>query len=233
MDNTVEILTIDALSVAYGGYSVLNEVSFGLCAGEILLVVGQNGSGKSTLLKAICGLIPKNQGTILFNHSKLSAKPHQLTELGISCFLQGGLVMSSLTIAEHLHLASAFGKPPALEAVYASFPSLYQVRNQKAGNLSGGQRQMLSFGILIMQQTKIWLLDEPTAGLAPSIVDFTMRFLQEKNKTEGISMLIVEHNMEVAIRLASHIIIAKDNTVTRKYNQLEFCAENFLASIYN
>lgn len=232
------ILKTQDLSAGYGNHTVLKDVCFDLQKGEVLVIIGQNGSGKSTLLRTISGLLPKKAGSIYINNrTEPSIAPHELVTNGISYFVQGGLIMPSLTVQEHLELAAMqTGRKlenTTLNNTFAQFPKLKEMQKQKAGNLSGGERQMLSFGILLMQETQTWLLDEPTAGLSPALVQFTADFLRKKN-LEGITMLLVEHNMEVAFKLASHIAVTKDATLTRKFDQPEFLQKDFLDNIvYN
>ena len=239
MNSQAHILHVDRLSAGYGQRTVLQNVTFSLNQGEVLAIIGQNGSGKSTLLKAIAGLVHVISGTVMYEGEPFPAlHPHLLIKKGISSFLQGGLILPTLTVEEHFELAArqcgkVFDKKLS-DKVYDHFPSLEGLTKQRAGNLSGGERQMLSFGIFLVQDTKTWLLDEPTAGLAPEIVAFTVEFLERKRREEGISMMLVEHNMEVALRLASHVMIAKEGTVTQKFNPEEFHKETFLETfVYN
>lgn len=234
-----EVLAVNSLTAKYGTNIVLQDVSFTLLKGEIMVIIGQNGSGKSTLLKSICGLLPASQGAIRFaNAADKPIAPHKLVDAGISYFAQDGLVIPSLTILEHFSLAAPKTNRNQtkrdFEDIFDRFPKLYELRNKRAGLLSGGERQMLSFGILLLQRTSIWLLDEPTAGLAPAVVDFTTEFLQKKNLEEGFTLLLVEHNLQVAFRLASDIAVAKNGTLTRKYNRQEFSEPSFMNNIvYN
>jgi ABC-type branched-subunit amino acid transport system ATPase component len=239
MKNGTNILHVDDLTTGYGGNTVLQNVSFQIEQGEVLAIIGQNGSGKSTLLKALAGLLPLKNGSVEYNGDKMkSVKPHTLVKQGISCFLQGGLIIPSLTIKEHLELAaSQTGKNLSngiCDKIYEQFPKLKPIASTKAGNLSGGERQMLSFAILMVQETKLWLLDEPTAGLSPEMVSFSSNFLVRKNKEENITMLLIEHNMDVAFQLATHVIVAKNGGISRKFEEPEFKSMNFLnESVYN
>lgn len=238
MPEYTTILKTENLAAGYGDHTVLSDVSIELHKGEVLVIIGQNGSGKSTLLKTISGLLPKKAGSVyLNNRTETSISPHELAANGISYFVQGGLIMPALTVQEHIELAAMQRgrklQKTNLDNTFAQFPRLKEMQKQRAGNLSGGERQMLSFGILIMQDTQTWLLDEPTAGLSPAMVKFTADFLQKKNR-EGVTMLLVEHNMEVAFNLASHIAVTKDATLTRKFDQPEFLQKDFLDKIvYN
>lgn len=233
------ILEVKNLAAGYPGNLVLQDVNLTLMEGEVLGIIGQNGSGKSTLLKTICGLLPKKGGQVIFEGQELNGiAPHELPGKGISYFAQGGLVMPALTVQEHLQLAGSHKtgalQETHLEEIYALFPVLKRMRDKRAGNLSGGERQMLSFAILLMQDTRIWLLDEPTAGLAPAVVTFTIDFLKDINSERGIAFLLVEHNMEVAFRLSSQVVIAKEGTLTSPFGKEDFLKEGFLYNfVYN
>lgn len=233
MDNC--ILEVSNMSTGYGTKSVLENVNLCLEKGEMLFIIGQNGSGKSTLLKTISGNIALKQGDIRINGELINElEMYKMTEYGISYFIQGGLIMPELTVEEHLLLSSKVKKnPSSIDETFYEFPNLKNLKNKLAGNLSGGERQMLSFGMLFLQETNLWFLDEPTSGLAPKFVDFTIDYLKRKNE-EGISMLIVEHNMEAAFLLADNIMIAGDNTLKGKYGKDIFLENNFLENfVYN
>lgn len=236
MLNGKVLLKAENLEAGYKGHTILRDVSFSLETGEVLIIIGQNGSGKSTLLKTLSGLLPKKSGRVYIQENlQETIEPETLIKKGVSYFMQGGLIMPALTVKEHLELAAALNenKKQSIEEVLSEFPKLKGLENRRAGNLSGGERQMLSLAILQLQRTKIWLLDEPTAGLSPAMVDFTADFLHKKN-TEGVTMLIVEHNMEVAFKLAANIIVTKQESVTRKFARNEFLNSDFLDNVvYN
>lgn len=233
------ILNVKGLAAGYPGFTVLQNVNLELKKGEVLTVIGQNGSGKSTLLKTLCGLLPKKAGDV--HHKGLCLNgiaPHKLPKKGISYFAQGGLIMPALTVKEHLHLAASYNghkiRPHQFDDTFNEFPKLRDMQKQRAGNLSGGERQMLSFAILLMQDTDTWLLDEPTAGLAPEMVTFTAAFLEKAHTDRSITILLVEHNMEVAFRLAEKVAIAKEGTLTEPSKRKEFLKEGFINKfVYN
>lgn len=239
MSKKAEILQVDRLTAGYGSREVLTQVTFCLEKGEVLAIVGQNGSGKSTLLKAIGGLVDFRSGRVLYKGEELSPlHPHLLVNKGVSIFLQGGLIIPALTVEEHFMLASRHCNPPLdvklKKEIFEHFPELSRLKKQRAGNLSGGERQMLSFGILMVQGTDTWLLDEPTAGLAPEMVEFSVTFLKARKRQAGLSMLLVEHNMEVAFRLASSVIVAKNGSLSRKFTADEFLEASFFEKhVYN
>lgn len=225
------MLRVEELVTGYGSNTVLKNITFELSKGEVLGIIGENGSGKSTLLKTLAGLLPVKGGRLTFGGNDVGAIPTcALAASGISFFPQKGLIMPALTVAEHLALAARrSGKGQASpELGYSHFPRLLELKHQRAGSLSGGERQILSFGILTVQNTQTWLLDEPTAGLSPEMVSFTVDFLRKKNQEDGVSMLIVEHNMEVAFALADHIAVIREGTLTRKFCRKEFQDVQFL-----
>lgn len=211
-----KILEVKDLCVGYGKTMVLQDVSFSLAKGEILAITGQNGTGKSTLLKSIAGLLPPKGGQIIYNGMNLiGTPPFRFVKLGISIFLQGGLIMPSLTVEEHLLLGSGKGRNIGIdkkfENVFDHFPQLIGLRKTLAGNLSGGERQILSLGILIAQNTHLWLLDEITAGLAPEQAEFTVDFIKNKNTNKNISIILIEHNYHIVNKISHKILQINDN----------------------
>ncbi len=214
------ILQVKNLTVGYPGKVVLRNVNFSVEKGEIMGVVGQNGSGKSTLLKGMYGLLPKRSGQVYVNGHLLNDKPpHELVGQGISYYAQGGLIMPALTVKEHLELAVILSNRDSFndslfEEVLEIFPSFKNKIKKIAGSLSGGERQMLSMAIMLIQNNRLWLLDEPTAGLSPQMVDFTVSFLKRMNEEKNIAMLIVEHNMSVIRTLASKLVVVQYGTLT-------------------
>lgn len=228
------ILETCGIDTGYQGKNILSNVNIKLESGEMLFIIGQNGSGKSTFVKTVCGELVPSKGSIYYNNTEiLRIKVNELNSIGISYFPQGGLIIPELTVKEHFQLISKNANKDFRKTVYKEFPRLQILENKLAGNLSGGERQMLSLGIMIIQNNNFWILDEPTAGLAPKFVDFTIDFLRRKNE-EGISMLIVEHNMEVAFQLAHNITIAKDHTLSQKFEREIFIQKHFLENfVYN
>lgn len=233
------ILNIQNLTSGYNGKTVLQNISFSVIKGEVLAVIGQNGCGKSTLLKTIARIIKDNAGNISFAGVKLNNKnTWDLKQQGISWFVQGGMVFPTLKVSEHFELAlkgkSKTDAASTKEECLSHFPALANCMDKRGGNLSGGQRQMLSFAMLLAQQTQCWLLDEPTAGLAPEAVkeavDFLKKMKQEKQKT----MILVEHNYSVAFELADHVAIIKEGKLYDSFAKAEFLKQDFLDNhLYN
>jgi ABC-type branched-subunit amino acid transport system ATPase component len=232
-------LTIKNLTAGYGSKPVLHDISLTVEKGEVLSVIGQNGCGKSTLLKTIARITTDNSGDLYFANVNLNNKnTWDLKQLGISFFVQGGMVFPTLKVKEHFELAlrDKTKKEVAiiLSECYASFPALTEISEKRGGNLSGGQRQMLSFAMLLSQQTNCWLLDEPTAGLSPEAVENAILFLQKIKQNGQITMILVEHNYKVAFQLADHVAIIKEGKLYDSFSKEEFQKEDFLDKhLYN
>lgn len=201
------VLRLKNVSTGYNNKTVVNNISFDVKEGETLVVIGQNGSGKSTLLKTIARIISDNSGMITFKKQNLhKVATHQLQRMEISYFVQGGLIFPTLTLKEHFDLAlrEKKNKEAVLDEIYMRFPDLEGKNNLLAGNLSGGQKQLLSFAMLVAQDTQLWLLDEPTAGLSPERVEAVIEFLKEMKKKK--TMVVVEHNPKVVKSIADTIL---------------------------
>ncbi|MFZ4665990.1 MAG: ABC transporter ATP-binding protein [Prochlorotrichaceae cyanobacterium] len=203
------ILLIDQV---YAGYQpdlpILQGVSLRVDAGEIVTIVGANGAGKSTLAKAILGLVPVTQGDIqLENRSLLSLPSHAIVSLGIGYVPQGNNIFPSLTIAENLEMGtflrslSAASIRSLQDEIYAIFPTLADRKHQRAGSLSGGERQMLALGKALILKPKLLVLDEPSAAISPRLVQTIFDLIQQINAT-GTAILLVEQNARTALKIA-------------------------------
>lgn len=210
-----ELLQIDNLTCGYNGKTVLENISFSVCKGEVLAVIGQNGCGKSTLLKTIARIISDNAGQITFAGMNLNNKhTWDLKQIGISWFVQGGMVFPTMKVSEHFELSlkdkNKIESATIKEECLSYFPALANWMDKRGGNLSGGQRQMLSFAMLLSQQTQCWLLDEPTAGLAPDAVMEAVEFLKKMKRQKYKTMILVEHNLQVCSQVADKFSFIKD-----------------------
>ncbi len=200
------LLAIDDLSVAYGEIEALKGVSLTVEKGEVVAILGANGAGKTTLMRAVSGLLPKRRGRIVFDGADITrASADRIVHLGIAQSPEGRRVFGTLTVAENLALGG-FTRPPreiagSIDNVYAMFPRLAERRAQLAGTLSGGEQQMLAIGRALIAKPKLLLLDEPSLGLAPIIVQGIFRTLREI-AASGVTILIVEQNVRSALKLA-------------------------------
>lgn len=199
-------LQVEDLVVSYGAVEALRGVSLVVSEKQIVAVLGANGAGKSTLLRTISGLVRAKEGKILYHGQNLRDLPaHRIARLGIVHIPEGRRVFATLTVEENLNLG-AYGSPKeevrrAKARVFELFPVLQERRRQLAGTLSGGEQQMLAIGRGLMRSPKLMLLDEPSLGLAPLLVDQVFSTLVQINK-DGVPMLLVEQNARKALEIA-------------------------------
>jgi branched-chain amino acid transport system ATP-binding protein len=199
------LLAVHDLSSAYGRVSVLHGVSLEARRGEIVALIGSNGAGKTTLLRALSGVQPITGGRIEFNGQPIGHVPaHARVALGIAQSPEGRQVFGPLSVDDNLRLGSfrrRAGAGARLESIYALFPDLKPRRHSPAGNLSGGQQQMLAIGRALMAGPKLLLLDEPSLGLSPLLVDQILAAVVEL-KSRGVTVLLVEQNASAALAIA-------------------------------
>jgi branched-chain amino acid transport system ATP-binding protein len=193
------MLEVRDLEVGYGDIQALFGVSFTVEEGSIMAILGPNGAGKSTLLKTISGLLQPRAGDILFEGKSICGmQPYEIAELGIAHVPEGRRVFRSLTVEENLLVGGTAKRakperPEALKEVYELFPRLEERRNQRAGSLSGGEQQMLAIGRALMLRPRLLMMDEPSLGLAPILVDAVFEKVRAICET-GMTMLLVEQN---------------------------------------
>jgi branched-chain amino acid transport system ATP-binding protein len=202
------VLRISDLHLRYGRRAALHGVSLTVADGEIVTLIGSNGAGKTTVLKAISGLLRGSAGTIEFDGARIdSLPPHAIVARGIAHVPEGRLLFPEMSVLEHLELgalrARAGGRnyTERLRWVFDLFPILQERHAQKAGNMSGGQQQMLAIGRGLMSNPKCLMLDEPSLGLAPIVVDTLADTIKELHAA-GITILLVEQRVDLALRLA-------------------------------
>ena len=201
------MLEIANLDVRFGRREVLHGVSLSVRQGEIVTLVGSNGAGKTTLLKTISGLVRPSDGTIVFDGERIDrTPPHAIIARGLAQIPEGRLLFPQMTVLEHLELgglrAENRAEPAAaLERVFGLFPILAERRHQKAGTLSGGQQQMVAIGRGLMAAPRCLMLDEPSLGLAPIMVDTLADTIVSLHKS-GLTILLVEQRVDLALRLA-------------------------------
>ncbi len=195
------------LRVQYGNIQALHGVSFSVKEGEIVTLIGANGAGKSTILKTISGLVRAKSGHVLFRGGDISNTPaHQIVKMGISHVPEGRGIIETLTVWENLVMGAFTRKDKgeiqeSAERAFASFPRLKERRNQVAGTLSGGEQQMLAIGRGLMSRPSLLLLDEPSMGLAPILVDEIFAIIKRINQ-DGTTVLLVEQNAFMALQVA-------------------------------
>jgi branched-chain amino acid transport system ATP-binding protein len=201
------LLEIRDLDVFYGDAQALSGVSLDVVKGEIVSIVGANGAGKSTLIRAIAGIERPRAGRILFAGSDITGlDSHEICNLGIGQVAEGRQLFPNLTVLENLHMGAMVARGRArlqqtLDEVFALFPHLLERRKQLAGTLSGGEQQMLAIGRCLMSRPELMMLDEPSLGLAPNLVQellHTVHLLQQK----GLTVLLVEQNVAVSLKIS-------------------------------
>ena len=203
------LLEVRDLQVAYGHIEAVQGISFEVHSGEIRTLVGANGAGKSTTLLALSGLLKPKAGSIRFEGEELTTLPtHKIVERGLVQVAEGRAILTTLTVRENLELGAYRRKDRAaiagdLERVLALFPRLEERIGGLAGNLSGGEQQMLAIGRALLAKPRLLLLDEPSMGLAPIVVQDIFRKLREIN-ADGLTIFLVEQNVRQALKIASH-----------------------------
>jgi branched-chain amino acid transport system ATP-binding protein len=211
------VLVCDGLHAAYGRLRVLHGVSLTVQPNELVALIGPNGAGKTTVLKAIVGLLRPTQGTVTFKGSSLVATaPADIVAQGVALVPQGRMVFQALTVRENLRLGAYRAPPeavaPRFETVLAAFPALRERLDQPGGTLSGGQQQMLAMARALMSNPALLLLDEPSTGLAPTIVESIFRTIGELRR-QGTMILLVEQNAHLALELASRAYVLEQGAI--------------------
>ena len=214
---TGAVLSVHGLHAGYGGKPVLQGVDLSIGPGEIIAVIGRNGVGKSTLMRALVGLLPAMQGEIRLRDVPLGRlSVHRRARAGIGYVPQGRDVFGRLTVEENLRVAGSLcvdGKPD-LARVYDTFPILRERRRQRAGTLSGGQQQMLAIGRVLIGNPALLLLDEPSEGIQPSIVQDIARILVALNRETGTPIMLVEQNLDMIRSMAQRCAVMDKGRIT-------------------
>jgi branched-chain amino acid transport system ATP-binding protein len=231
------LLEVEDLAVSYYKKEILLGVSMAVRAGEIVTLVGLNGSGKSTLMKAVAGIVKPKAGRVKLGGADVTGKqPHELSRMGLGYLMQGSNIFPSLTVSEHLSLARQSGgrDTPGLDAemVWQTFPNLASSRHRRGGLLSGGERQMLGFSMLLVQQAKIWLLDEPSMGVSPQLVEGLLATLKDLCVREGVTALLVEQNIREGLRIADRAYVLKNSSTLSECSPSEILDRENLEEIF-
>jgi urea transport system ATP-binding protein len=213
------MLEVRGLNVAYGESQVLWDVSLDVPAGSVVCLMGRNGVGKTTLLKSIMGLLPTRSGRVVFDGTDLAGRrPEERAACGIGYVPQGREIFAGLTVQENLRIGllgarrGGNGGGDPLEAVFELFPKLQTLLGRKGGVLSGGEQQQLAIARVLLARPKLLLMDEPTEGIQPSVIDQIEEAI-ERIRNQGISVLLVEQYLEFAWRLASSYAIMRKGTI--------------------
>ena len=202
----MEMLKVEQINVYYGAIHAIKDISFEVNEGEIVTLIGANGAGKSTILKTVSGLLRSKTGSVSFMGENIShIAPHKVVERGLAHVPEGRRVFTRMTVEENLEMG-AYTRPKgevddSIAAVYDQFPRLKERHKQVAGTLSGGEQQMLAMGRALMSKPKLLMLDEPSMGLAPILVEQIFEIVQSLHKA-GTTILLVEQNAQMALSVA-------------------------------
>ncbi len=230
------MLKAENLNVYYGPIHAVKGVGFEVNEGEIVTLIGANGAGKSTTLKTVSGLMRSRGGSIEFmDKSIASTAPHKIVELGIAHVPEGRRVFTRMTVEENLDMGAFTAKAANLEAdkerVFEQFPRLKERRKQIAGTLSGGEQQMLAMGRALMSTPKLLMLDEPSMGLAPILVEQVFDIISALHKA-GTTILLVEQNAEMALSIADRAYVMETGRITLSGTGKELAASEEVQKAY-
>ncbi|SDO75024.1 amino acid/amide ABC transporter ATP-binding protein 2, HAAT family [Ralstonia sp. 25mfcol4.1] len=213
------MLQVNVLNQFYGGSHILRDVSFEVPHGKLTTLLGRNGVGKSTLLKCLMGVVPTRSGSVSWDGKALEKKaPYERVSAGLAYVPQGREIFPRLTVEENLLIGAASrGKPAGVpDRIYELFPVLRTMRQRRGGDLSGGQQQQLAIGRALMSEPQLLILDEPTEGIQPSIIQDIGRALRLLVDEFGMTVLLVEQYYEFARHLADHYVVMSRGEVVAK-----------------
>ena len=217
--SSTPLLDVRGIDVAYGGIRAVRQLNLHVHPGELVALIGANGAGKSTTLRAICGLVPLAAGSIHYQGQSLAGQPvHSMVRQGLVMVPEGRGIFPQLTIEENLYMGAYTrtdkdGVVQDLEGVFTRFPRLAERRKQTAGTLSGGEQQMLAMGRAILSQPKLLLLDEPTMGLAPIMVDKIFEVIADISQ-RGVTILLIEQNARLALEVSQRGYVLESGELT-------------------
>lgn len=231
------MLQVNGISVSYGGTPALTDVSFEVNEGEIVSIVGSNGAGKSTILKTVSGLLKPEKGTIEFDGERIEKlRAFEVVEKGLAHVPEGRKLFSKLNVLENLLLGAYTNKSEErrqelLAEIFDIFPVLKERQQQKAGTLSGGEQQMLAVGRALMLEPKLLMLDEPSLGIMPLLVDRLFEVVERINKS-GTTILLVEQNVQQALELAHRAYVLQTGRMVMQGESEEVLKSDMVRSAF-
>ncbi|MBE5782443.1 MAG: ABC transporter ATP-binding protein [Clostridiales bacterium] len=231
------MLKVENLNVFYGAIHALHDISFQVNKGEIVTLIGANGAGKTTTLHTISGLLRQKSGVITFKDKNLAAvHPHKLVTLGLSQVPEGRRVFAQMSVLENLEMGAYIRKNANemkndLEMVFSHFPRLKERVKQLAGTLSGGEQQMLAMGRALMSHPDLLMLDEPSMGLSPILVQEIFSIIQDVNKV-GTTILLVEQNANMALSIANRAYVLETGRIVMEGNARELMSNDDVRKAY-
>lgn len=229
------MIKINNLSYAYGKIQALRDINFEVEKGSICAIIGSNGAGKSTLMKCIGGFLKVQEGSIEYLGKKLPDVTHRVIREGIALIPEGRWVFPQLSVSENLRIGaytvSSDIERRNFEKVYNVFPILHKRKDQRAGTLSGGEQQMLVIGRALMCNPKLLLMDEPSLGLAPLIINEVFRIIRTIND-QGVTIILVEQNAKKALAIADNAILLETGRIKKKGSGHELSKDEVIISTY-
>lgn len=231
------MLEVKNLEVYYGVICALKGISFEVNEGEIVTLIGANGAGKTTTMQSVVGLISKRAGTVTFNGKDITQMPcHKIVHLGMTQVPEGRRIFQELTVYENLlmgaySMGDSSGFKNDLDAIYTRFPRLAERKNQIAGTLSGGEQQMLAMGRAIMSHPKLLMLDEPSMGLSPLLVDQVFEIIKDINR-DGTTILLVEQNAGKSLAISDRAYVLENGRIVLSGTGAELAASEMVQKAY-
>ena len=231
------MLEVHDLQVYYGVICALKGISFEVNQGEIVTLIGANGAGKTTTMQSVVGLIPKKSGSVLFDGNDITKTAcHKIVHLGMTQVPEGRRIFQELTVYENLLMGAYSMKKQAdfksdLEAIYERFPRLAERKNQIAGTLSGGEQQMLAMGRAIMSHPKLLMLDEPSMGLSPLLVDQVFEIIKDINR-DGTTILLVEQNAGKSLAISDRAYVLENGSIVLTGTGQELASSEMVRKAY-
>lgn len=234
----MRLLRLQDVSIKYGEFTAISNVNIEVKSGEIIVLLGANGAGKSTSFRAISGLSKPHQGDILFQgRSILKLSADKIVQAGIVQCSEGRNLFSAMSVQENLQMGAYIHRrkkqqiKQSMEHVYELFPILHEKRHDAAGSLSGGQQQMLAIGRALMSKPKLMMLDEPSVGLAPLIVEQMFAVIQQINQ-EGMTILLAEQNANAALKIASKGYVFESGSIVTEGTREQLLANDRIRKAY-
>ncbi|MBM7335173.1 MAG: urea ABC transporter ATP-binding subunit UrtE [Alcanivorax sp.] len=212
------MLTVDHHSVAYGQSTIIRDLNLGIGENEIVAVVGRNGMGKTTLMKSLIGMTPTRAGRVTLNDTDLTPlKSHQRVRAGLGFVPQGRMIFPTLTVRENIETGlAAVGEKKVPADLYELFPVLEEMQHRRGGNLSGGQQQQLAIARALATRPKVLLLDEPTEGIQPSIIQDMARTLKRIRDQRGLSIVVSEQVLSFVMDIADRILVIEKGDIVHE-----------------
>ena len=231
------LLEVKDLSVYYGVICALKGISFEVNEGEIVSLIGANGAGKTTMMQSVVGLIPKKSGSVIFDGQDITKTPcHKIVQLGMTQVPEGRRIFQELSVYENLRMGAYTVKDQQkfkaeLDKIYDLFPRLAERRNQIAGTLSGGEQQMLAMSRALMINPKLLMLDEPSMGLAPILVDQIFEIIKHLHE-QGTTILLVEQNASKALEISDRAYVLETGKITTAGTGVELASSDEVRKAY-